>query len=70
MLKIKIYLAKDFKSGRLSLGVDDIGVTVAQDLTEAATDDNCVLVLASENVGDPVAVGFENSKIIACIDNN
>jgi phi13 family phage major tail protein len=53
---------KDFKSGTLSLGVDDIGVTAAQDLTGAITDDNGVLISASENTGVPVAVGFRAMK--------
>jgi phi13 family phage major tail protein len=53
---------KDFKSGKLSLGVDDIGVGAAADLTGATTDDNGVLVSASENVGSPVAVGFRAQK--------
>lgn len=53
---------KDFKSGKLSLGVDDIGVAAAQDLTGAVTDDNGVLISASENVARPVAVGFRAQK--------
>lgn len=53
---------KDFKSGTLSLGVDDIGVTAAQDLTGATTDDNGVLISATENAGAPVAVGFRAMK--------
>lgn len=53
---------KDFKSGTLSLGVDDIGVTAAQDLTGAVTDDNGVLISATENAGAPVAVGFRAMK--------
>jgi len=53
---------KDFKSGKLSLGVDDIGVAAAADLTGATTDDNGVLVSASENIGSPVAVGFRAQK--------
>ncbi len=48
---------KDFNSGTLTLGVDDIGPTVAADLTGASTDDNGVLISASESVGTPVAVG-------------
>jgi len=51
-------VVKDFNSGTLTLGVDDIGPTVAADLTGASTDDNGVLISASENVGTPVAVGF------------
>lgn len=53
---------KDFKSGTLSLGVDDIGTTAAQDLTGAVVDDNGVLISASENDGAPVAVGFRALK--------
>ena len=46
---------KDFKSGTLSLGIDDIGVAAARDLTGAVADDNGVLISASENAGAPVA---------------
>jgi phi13 family phage major tail protein len=56
------YVIKDFKSGKLSLGVDDIGLTAAQDLTGAAVDDNGVLVSASEDEGAPVAIGFRAQK--------
>ncbi len=42
--------------------MDDIGVTAAQDLTGAATDDNGVLISATENAGAPVAVGFRAMK--------
>lgn len=56
------YVIKDFKSGKLSLGVEDIGVQAAQDLTGATVDDNGVLVSASENEGDAVAVGFRALK--------
>jgi phi13 family phage major tail protein len=56
------YVIKDFKSGSLTLGVDDIGLTAAQDLTGAMVDDNGVLVSASENEGAPVAIGFRALK--------
>jgi len=55
-------VVKEFKSGKLSLGVDDIGVTAAQDLTGAAVDDNGVLISASEDGGTPVAIGFRAKK--------
>ncbi len=55
-------LVKDFKSGKLSLGVDDIGRAAVQELTGAATDDNGVLVSSSEDIGMPVAVGFRALK--------
>jgi len=53
---------KDFQSGTLSLGVDDIGITAAQDLTGAVVDDNGVLMSHSESEGAPVAVGFRALK--------
>lgn len=56
------YVIKDFKSGNLSLGVDDIGVTAAQDLTGAVVDSNGVLISSSENEGTPVAIGFRALK--------
>ena len=37
-------VVKEFQSGTLTLGVDDIGVTVAQDLTGATIDGNKVLM--------------------------
>ncbi|MDL2318406.1 phage tail protein [Eubacteriales bacterium OttesenSCG-928-A19] len=53
---------KEFKTGTLGLGVDDIGVTAAEDLTGARIDDNHVLISASEDGGDPVAIGFRAKK--------
>ena len=55
-------VVKEFQSGTLTLGVDDIGVTVAQDLTGATIDGNKVLVSTSEDGGTPVAVGFRAKK--------
>ena len=40
-------IVKEFKSGTLSLGVDDIGVTSAEALTGARADKNGVLISAS-----------------------
>ncbi|RXM16856.1 phage tail protein, partial [Citrobacter sp. AAK_AS5] len=51
-------IVKEFKSGTLSLGVDNIGATVASDLTGATIDDNNVVISGSEDGGDPVAIGF------------
>ena len=51
-------IVKEFKSGTLSLGIDDIGSAAASDLTGATIDKNKVLISASEDGGDPVAVGF------------
>jgi len=56
------YVVKDFKNGKLTLGVDDIGIAVAKALTGADTDDNGVLVSASEDMGMPVAIGFRAAK--------
>ena len=55
-------IVKEFKSGTLSLGIDDIGVTAAEDLTGATLDDNNVVVSGSEDGGSPVAVGFRAKK--------
>jgi phi13 family phage major tail protein len=55
-------VVKEFKSGKLSLGVDDIGPTVAEALTGAVADDNGVLISDSEDIGAPVAIGFRAQK--------
>lgn len=55
-------VVKEFKSGTLSLGVDDIGTDAACDLTGAAVDNNGVLVSAAEDVSEPVAIGFRAKK--------
>ena len=55
-------VVKEFQSGTLTLGIDDIGVNVAQDLTGAKIDDNKVLISASEDGGTPVAIGFRAKK--------
>lgn len=49
---------KEFKSGTISLGIDDIGVQTAQDLTGAVVDANGVLIATGEDRPTPVAVGF------------
>ncbi|MDD2267962.1 MAG: phage tail protein [Eubacteriales bacterium] len=53
---------KEFKSGKLSLGIDDIGTTAAEDLTGAKIDNNNVIISGSEDNGSPVAVGFRAKK--------
>ena len=55
-------VVKEFKSGTLSLGVDDIGAEVAGDLTGTTIDVNGVVISSSEDGGDPVAVGFRAKK--------
>lgn len=55
-------IVKEFKSGKLSLGINDIGITAAEDLTGAKIDDNHVVVSGSEDSGTPVAVGFRAKK--------
>lgn len=55
-------VVKEFKQGKLTLGVDDIGVAAAQALTGATVDDNNVLVSASEDGGSPAAIGFRAKK--------
>ena len=55
-------IIKEFKQGTLSLGVDDIGPTVASILTGATIDENGVIVSTGEDGGDPVAIGFRAKK--------
>lgn len=55
-------IVKEFKNGTLSLGIDDIGVSAASDLTGATIDDNHVLISTSEDGGTPVAVCFRAKK--------
>ena len=55
-------IVKEFKSGTLSLGVDDIGAGAASDLTGATIDANGVVVATAEDGGSPVAVGFRAKK--------
>lgn len=55
-------IVKEFKSGTLTLGVDDIGARAAADLTGAVIDSNNVLISSSEDGGPPVAIGFRAKK--------
>ena len=55
-------VVKEFKSGTLSLGVDDIGNTTASDLTGAVIDKNNVVISVSEGTSSPVAIGFRAKK--------
>ena len=55
-------IVKEFKSGTLSLGVDDLGGSVASDLTGAVIDSNGVVISTAEDGGDPVAGGFRAKK--------
>jgi phi13 family phage major tail protein len=55
-------LVKEFKNGKLTLGVDNIGRGAAVALTGAVADSNGVLVSSSEDGGDPVAIGFRAKK--------
>jgi len=52
----------EFKSGTLTLGINDIGAQAAQDLTGAIVDNNGAIVSAGEDSGDPVAIGFRAKK--------
>ena len=59
-------IVKEFKSGTLTLGIDDLGAKVAADLIGARTDKNGVLVNASEDGGTTVAIGFRAKKSNGC----
>jgi len=60
-------VVKEFKSGALTLGIDDIGSLVAQDLTGCKIDSNNVVVSRSEDGGSPVIEGivFRRNKLDA-----
>ena len=53
---------KEFKSGTLSLGIDDIGTEAAVALIGARLDQNGALVSSGEDVSRYVAVGFRARK--------
>jgi phi13 family phage major tail protein len=53
---------KVFKSGKLSLGIDDIGMAAAKDLTGASVDNNGVLVSTDKDLAPCVAIGFRAMK--------
>jgi len=55
-------VVKEFKGGKLTLGVDNIGRNVAATLTGSTVDENGVLISASEDGGQPVAIGFRAKK--------
>ena len=55
-------VVREFKGGKMTLGVNDIGHAAAEKLTGAKTDSKGVLISASEDGGDPVAIGFRAKK--------
>jgi phi13 family phage major tail protein len=55
-------IVKEFKSGTLTLGVDDLGVEAAAALTGAQVDANGVLISTSEDNTTPVAIGFRAAR--------
>ena len=55
-------IVKEIKSGTLSLGIDDLGATIASDLTGATIDSDGVIISTQEDGGAPVAVGFRAKK--------
>ena len=55
-------IVKEFKSGKLTLGVDDLGAEVASVLTGSTIDSNHVVISTSEDGGSPVAIGFRAKK--------
>lgn len=55
-------IVKEFKSGTLTLGVDDLGAEAAAALTGATLDANVVLISSSEDGGTPVAIGFRAAR--------
>ena len=56
------YVALEFKSGKLSLGMDDLGRDASGKLLGARTDENGVLISTTEDASQPVAIGFRARK--------
>ena len=55
-------MVKEFKSGTLSLSIDDIGAAIASDLTGCTIDKSGVVISTAEDGGSPVAIGFRARK--------
>lgn len=55
-------VVKEFKSGTLSLGIDDIGAEIASALSGATIDKNGAVISGSDDGGEPVAVAFRARK--------
>lgn len=55
-------VVKEFKSGTITLGVDDIGSSAAAALTGVTVDSNKVVISTSEDGGPAVAIGFRAKK--------
>jgi len=55
-------VVKEFKSGTITLGIDDIGYSIAADLIGAVIDANGVLISGGEDAAKPVAIGFRAKK--------
>lgn len=53
---------KEFKSGTISLGIDDIGSEAASALVGAVVDDNGVLISGGEDTSKYVAIGFRAKR--------
>ncbi len=57
-----VEVIKEFKQGKLTLGIDNIGIALAAKLTGATVDNNNVLVSTTDDASHPVAVGFRAKK--------
>lgn len=55
-------MVKEFKSGTLSLGIDDLGAAIASDLTGCTIDKSGVVISTAEDAGAPVAIGFRAKR--------
>ena len=55
-------VVREFKSGTITLGIDDIGASVAADLLGVTVDRNGVVVSAVEDTGSYVAIAFRAKR--------
>lgn len=53
---------EEFKNGTITLGIDDIGPTVAGDLIGTVVDSNNVIISSEEDVAPPVTIGFRAKR--------
>ena len=67
-MMVKQKRVKEFKSGTLSLGIDDIGSDAAAALVGAVVDTNGVLVSGGEDASKYVAMDLEQREQMANTD--
>ena len=60
-------IVKEFKSGTLSLGIDELGAAVASDLTGAVIDANGVIVSTSEDASETLVTSSTSQSVTTTV---